>query len=144
LSGARLLAGRDLRSGPESLAEHTARLGGLPKHGRELIEILIASGLTGRGGAAFPVGLKWRSMAAHRLASPIIIANGAEGEPHSKKDRLVMSTRPHLVLDGALLAARALRSSEIVLYVGEHHQQARAALERLKKYLEGSQEKNEQ
>lgn len=128
MSELRLLAGRDLRSGPESLHEHAARLGPIPRHGSLLIETLIASGLTGRGGAAFPVGLKWRATANSRVA-PIILVNGAEGEPHSKKDRLIMSTRPHLVLDGAFIAARTLRARQVVLYIGEHHHAARAAME---------------
>ncbi|HYM97299.1 MAG TPA: NADH-ubiquinone oxidoreductase-F iron-sulfur binding region domain-containing protein, partial [Candidatus Sulfotelmatobacter sp.] len=54
----------------------------------------------------------------------VVIANGAEGEPHSKKDRLLMTTRPHLVLDGAFIAARAVRARQVVLYVGEEHQAA--------------------
>lgn len=124
-----LLDGRDLRAGPESLHEHVARLGPLPKRGRELVDMLVASGLTGRGGAAFPVGLKWRAQLNTR--GPLtIVANGAEGEPHSKKDRLLMATRPHLVLDGALLAASALHAREIVIYIGEHHHAARAAMQR--------------
>jgi len=125
----RLLAGRDLRSGAETYAEHVSRLGPLPRRGAVLIDLLTASGLTGRGGAAFPVGLKWRGT-ARAGGSPVIVANGAEGEPHSKKDRLLMSARPHLVLDGAFLAAHVLRSRQVVLYIGEHHQMARAAMER--------------
>lgn len=126
----RLLAGRDLRSGPESLAEHFARLGPLPRRGPDLIETLASSRLTGRGGAAFPVGLKWRAAASGPRGSAVVVANGAEGEPHSKKDRLLMTCRPHLVLDGAFLAARAIRAREVILYIGEHHQSSRVAMER--------------
>src|SRR5207237_2235785 len=57
-----------------------------------------------------------------------LLVNGAEGEPLSAKDRVLMSARPHLVLDGALLAARVVGASEVVLYVGERHGAARAAL----------------
>jgi NADH:ubiquinone oxidoreductase subunit F (NADH-binding) len=124
----RLLAGRALSAGPEGFAEHVARLGPLPHAGPELTELVVRSGLTGRGGAGFPAGLKWRAAAARH--PQVIVVNGAEGEPHSKKDRLLMSTRPHLVLDGALLAARAVRAKEIVLYIGEHHTVARASMER--------------
>lgn len=128
MSGMRLLAGRTLSAGPEGFAEHVARLGPLPHAGRDLTEVVVRSGLTGRGGAGFPAGLKWRAAAARH--PQVLVANGAEGEPHSKKDRLLMSTRPHLVLDGALLAARAVRAKEIVLYIGEHHTVARASMER--------------
>jgi NADH:ubiquinone oxidoreductase subunit F (NADH-binding) len=130
MSELRVLAGRDLMSGPESLAEHTRRLGPLPPARHELIDILDWSGLTGRGGASFPLGTKWRSVAAKSRGSAVVIVNGAEGEPQSRKDRLLMTARPHLVLDGAFLAARTLRAKQIVVYVGEKHEAARAAMAR--------------
>jgi NADH:ubiquinone oxidoreductase subunit F (NADH-binding) len=120
----RLLAGPDLSSGPERFRQHVNRLGPLPKAGHGLIELLVHTGLTGRGGAAFPVGLKWRAVAAASHGSAVVIANGAEGEPHSRKDRLLMASRPHLILDGALLAASAVRAKHVVLYIGEEHHAA--------------------
>ena len=128
MSEARLLAGRDLASGPEGFAEHARRLGPLPEVGPSLIEHLVRSGLTGRGGAAFPVGLKWRSVAAHSSGTAVIVVNGAEGEPRSKKDRLLMTARPHLILDGAFLAARAVRARQVVLYIGEEHHASRESM----------------
>jgi NADH:ubiquinone oxidoreductase subunit F (NADH-binding) len=120
----RLLAGPDLSTGSERLAEHVRRLGPLPKGGSSLIELLVRTGLTGRGGAAFPVGMKWRTVAAGSNGSAVVIVNGAEGEPHSKKDRLLMTTRPHLIIDGALLAAASVRAKQVVLYIGEEHHAA--------------------
>src|ERR1700694_3236849 len=119
MSSPRLLDGRDLTLGAEGLGEHARRLGPLPATGRALIDLLVGSGLTGRGGAGFPVGLKWRSVAAASHGSAVIVVNGAEGEPRSKKDRLLMTSRPHLILDGAFLAARAVQAKSIVLYIGE-------------------------
>ncbi|MGH7764748.1 MAG: NADH-ubiquinone oxidoreductase-F iron-sulfur binding region domain-containing protein [Candidatus Dormibacteraceae bacterium] len=124
----RLLDGRALNAGPESLAEQSTRIGLLPQPGRDLIQPVERSGLIGRGGAGFPTGAKLRAAAARH--PELLVVNGAEGEPHSKKDRLLMSTRPHLVLDGALLTARAVRARVIVLYIGEHHTAARAAMDR--------------
>jgi len=124
VSGLQLLAGPDLSIGAERFASHAGRLGPLPKAGHSLIELLVRVSLTGRGGAGFPVGLKWRAVAAASRGSAVVLVNGAEGEPHSKKDRLLMSTRPHLVIDGALLAAASVRAKEIVLYIGEQHQAA--------------------
>lgn len=84
------------------------------------------AGLRGRGGAWFPVGHKW----AAALAEPgprVVIANGAEDEPGSLKDRHLLAARPHLVLDGALLTAAAVGAETVYLYVNEHAPAALAA-----------------
>jgi len=128
MSRLRLLAGPDLLSGAEDLVQHTRRLGPLPAAGPALIESLIRSGVTGRGGASFPVGMKWRSVASHSRGGAVVVVNGAEGEPHSRKDRVLMTTRPHLILDGAFLAARSVRAKQVVLYIGEEHEAARNAM----------------
>lgn len=125
-----LLAGRDLALGAERLAEHVQRLGPLPVVGPPLIEALVRSSLTGRGGAAYPAGLKWRSVAAQSSGTAVVIVNGAEGEPRSLKDRLLMTSRPHLILDGAFLAAKAVRAKQVVLYIGEDHRSAQVSMAR--------------
>jgi len=130
MTESRLLAGRDLALGAEGLAEHERRLGPLPAAGASVIELLIRSGLTGRGGAAYPAGLKWRSVAAQSDGTAVVIVNGAEGEPRSLKDRLLMTTRPHLILDGAFLAARAVRARQVVLYIGEEHRSSQDSMAR--------------
>ena len=68
-----------------------------------------ASGLLGRGGAGFPVGRKWRAVAEHSAGDAVVVVNGAEGEPRSAKDRVLMERRPHLVLDGATRGRRGGR-----------------------------------
>ena len=73
-----------------------------------MIPVLEASGLLGRGGAGFPVGRKWRTVAERSAGGTAVLVNGAEGEPLSAKDRALMTLRPHLVLDGAQLAADAV------------------------------------
>jgi NADH:ubiquinone oxidoreductase subunit F (NADH-binding) len=131
VSGLRLLAGPDLGSGAETFADHTRRLGAPTLGGRPLIETLVRSGVGGRGGASFPVGMKWRAVAAaSKGRRAVVIVNGAEGEPQSHKDRLLMATRPHLILDGAFLAARTLRAAQVVIYVGEQHKTAWAVMAR--------------
>jgi NADH:ubiquinone oxidoreductase subunit F (NADH-binding) len=126
----RLLAGPAANAGPESFANHAARLGQRPDGAaaREAISALEASGLLGRGGAGFPVGRKWRSVAGQAGGPPAILVNGAEGEPLSSKDRTLLRVRPHLVLDGALIAADAIGADRIALYIGEAHREARLAL----------------
>ena len=129
---ARLLSGPSTAAGAESLAGHRARLGDLP--GRtdraHLIGMIDAAGLLGRGGAGFPVGRKWASVAGRAKGDAVVLANGAEGEPLAHKDRVLMASRPHLVLDGLELAAEAVGARRTVLYVGSEHVDARIALER--------------
>lgn len=119
----RLLAGPALDGRPEPLDAHHRRLGPLPDVPVEaMVAALEATGLHGRGGAGFPVGRKWRAILERRPgARPVIVANGAEGEPESAKDRTLLAHRPHLVIDGALLAARTLGADRVELYLGREH-----------------------
>jgi NADH:ubiquinone oxidoreductase subunit F (NADH-binding) len=124
----RLLAGPDPRLGAEPYQAHLRRVGPLPPP-VGLIETLERSGLGGRGGAGFPVGTKWRSIAARPDGAPaVILANGCEGEPLSRKDRFLMTARPHLVLDGAFLAQRALGAERVLLLVAGDLGEAHAAM----------------
>jgi NADH:ubiquinone oxidoreductase subunit F (NADH-binding) len=115
---------------PENFAEHTTRLGPLPPVRSDFIGVLERSGLRGRGGAAFPVGTKWRTVASRQRRGPVVLVNGAEGEPLSRKDRRLMETRPHLIIDGAAIAARTVGAAKIVYYVGAEHRSALAAIKR--------------
>ena len=99
-----------------------------------LIDVVEASGLTGRGGAGFPAGRKMRSVAAGP-GSKVVVANGAEGEPASLKDRLLLSRLPHLVLDGIALAAEAVGASEAYLCV---HGREEGLLDRLELAVPGA------
>jgi NADH:ubiquinone oxidoreductase subunit F (NADH-binding) len=125
-----LLSGRSLAAGPETHDEHVARYGPLPGGGgpNDVIERLEASGLLGRGGAGFPVGRKWRTIAQRPSGGAVVLINGAEGEPWSAKDRAVMSVRPHALIDGLIVAAEAVGADEAVLYVGSGHRTARKVM----------------
>ena len=112
----RLLVGAEHGSAVE-LAEHLLRWGGLPVlSGEALIDLADDSGLLGRGGAGFPLGRKLRSVAA-RGRGAVVVVNGAESEPASVKDKVLMSVTPHLVLDGIQLAARAVGADQAYLVV---------------------------
>jgi NADH:ubiquinone oxidoreductase subunit F (NADH-binding) len=113
-----------------SLLEDLDRMSPRPPGGAGLIEAIQRSGLRGRGGASFPVGAKWAAVAARATGDAVVLANGAEGEPLSQKDRALMAARPHLVLDGALLAAESVGAREVVLYIGRDHTAAAAGMER--------------
>ena len=99
-----------------SLADHEALHGRLPRRGSELVDAVHRSGLRGRGGAAFSTAIKMQSVAGGRR-TPVVVANGAEGEPESAKDRLLLSELPHIVLDGAVLAAEAVGADEVIVCV---------------------------
>jgi NADH:ubiquinone oxidoreductase subunit F (NADH-binding) len=121
----RLLAG--LADSQPGLLQHELRYGPLPLPGQHggpgrLIDTLERSGLTGRGGAGFPTARKMRSVAAARRAA-VVVANGAEGEPASRKDKLLLCRAPHLVMDGITLAAQCVGAREAYLCV--HQQQGR-------------------
>ena len=129
---------------PARLAEHLARHGPLPSgagHARsrqELIREVERSGLRGRGGAGFPTAVKLRALAA-AARSPLVIANGTEGEPASAKDKVLLACAPHLVLDGAVYAAGLIGARQVVVVV--HHAVrdivARAADERRRSRYDG-------
>ncbi len=86
-----------------------------------LLEQVDLSGLLGRGGAAFPLGTKLRTVrdAGRRGSSTVVVANGEEGEPASVKDRWLLRNRPHLVLDGLRLAARVVGADRAYVYVSD-------------------------
>lgn len=103
--------------GTPALSAHTRQWGPLPTCAAgELIDEVELAGLLGRGGAAFPTARKLRAVRA--VAGPrVVVANGAEGEPASAKDRLLLHRAPHLVLDGVQLAARAAGATSAHLVV---------------------------
>ena len=115
----RLLAGLEPSGRPMTLAEHSRVHGDLPHRAPDqLIGAIERSGLRGRGGADFPTATKLRAVAGRRRVSAVVV-NGSETEPASAKDRLLISRMPHLVLDGAMLAAAAVGAPEVIVKVGE-------------------------
>jgi NADH:ubiquinone oxidoreductase subunit F (NADH-binding) len=126
-----------------ALAEHLAAHGPPPllrgggrRRDRDeparLIDEIERAGLLGRGGAGFPTATKMRAVAGAR-GRAIVVANGAEGEPASRKDRTLMSRLPHLVLDGAILAAEAVGANEVILCACES---SRGSLEGMRAAIE--------
>lgn len=106
---------RLLAAAAPSHGQHRRLLGPVPDlTGQQIRELARDAGLTGRGGAGFPTVRKLAAVAAGGRA--VVIANGAEGEPASSKDRLLLSRAPHLVLDGVALAARATGATRAYLY----------------------------
>ncbi len=116
----RLLAGIPPADRPVTLEEHLARYGSVRDGGksRDLIDLVEASGLQGRGGAAFPTATKLRAVASRR-GRAVVVVNGTEGEPASGKDKVLLRYLPHLVLDGAVAAAEAVGAREAFVAVAD-------------------------
>ena len=95
----------------------------------EVLDRLAASGLRGRGGGWYPTARKWRAVRAEGGA-PVVIANGAEGEPGSMKDRHVMTSRPRDVLQGMAAAAAAIGAREGIVFLKASFDAPAAALAR--------------
>lgn len=115
---------RLLHDGPEGHAGYLAEGGYLDLDDADaLLEAVDLSGLLGRGGAAFPLAVKLRTVRdnGRRAGGAVVIANGEEGEPASVKDRWLLRNRPHLVLDGLRLAARIVGAGHAYVYVSDPH-----------------------
>jgi NADH:ubiquinone oxidoreductase subunit F (NADH-binding)/NADH:ubiquinone oxidoreductase subunit E len=115
----------------ETLADYERRGGlralrNLPSK-EKTIEELKASSLTGCGGAGFPTGLKWEAV-AKEPAPRYVVVNADEGEPGTIKDRYVMELRPHLMLEGTLIAMDFADATEGFIYLREEYATARARL----------------
>jgi NADH:ubiquinone oxidoreductase subunit F (NADH-binding)/ferredoxin len=105
-----------------------------PLDSQQLIELAERIALHGRGGAGFPFATKVRAVVATALRRDVpttIVVNATEGEPGSWKDKLLLTRVPHLVLDGAALAAWALGAQGIVVGVADDGIGARSILDAL-------------
>ncbi|HRT29348.1 MAG TPA: NADH-quinone oxidoreductase subunit NuoE [Kiritimatiellia bacterium] len=105
----------------------------------EVIDMIEAAGLRGRGGGGFPTGRKWRAVAQARAASgtqtAYVVCNGDEGDPGAFMDRMLLESYPFRVLEGMLIALHAVGACEGILYIRHEYPLAvnriRAAIEEL-------------
>ncbi len=131
----RLLAGVAGNAPTPDLPSHLAVHGplALPERGdprwrSAMWRAINESGLRGRGGAGFPSGAKWDGV-RHSARRPLLVVNAMEGEPASAKDRVLLTHSPHLVLDGADVAATVVGAVEVVVCVADDSGPAAAAVE---------------
>lgn len=98
--------GKALQSGPE-----------------RVVEEVLTSGLRGRGGAGFPTGVKKQTASGrHAGITHYVVCNADEGEPGTFKDRIIMETNPHLLIEGIAIAAYSISSGKGYIYIrGEYH-----------------------
>jgi NADH-quinone oxidoreductase subunit F len=112
------------RIDPENLAEYVAE-GGYSAARRAFLEMtpedvcrtVLASGLRGRGGGGFSTGRKWDLTRVQKSETKYVICNGDEGDPGAFMDRSLMEGNPHRVLEGMLIAARAVEANRMFVYV---------------------------
>jgi len=83
----------------------------------EVCKKIAESGLRGRGGGGFPTGRKWEAARVQNSAKKYVICNGDEGDPGAFMNRSVMEGNPHSVIEGIMIAARAIGANEGLVYV---------------------------
>lgn len=109
---------------PSYLGLHLA----LQSSPQQIIETITASGLRGRGGAAFPTGKKWQACAGTTSDQRYIIANGNEGDAGSYIDRVLLERDPHSVIEGMLIGAYAIGASKGVIYIRSEYPTATSVM----------------
>lgn len=125
---------------PESIEDYIAR-GGYQAWVKaifdmtpeQVVEEVKISNVRGRGGAGFPAGIKWESGRRTRAWPKYVVANSHEGEPNVFKDRRLIESNPHLVLEGIMLGCFALETPYGYNYVGGEH---KLAIERFRKAVD--------
>jgi NADH-quinone oxidoreductase subunit F len=93
----------------------------------QIVDEVKKSSLRGRGGAGFPTGMKWSFVDRKSPKPKYIVVNADEGEPGTCKDRIIMEHEPHRLIEGCLIAARAIGSNRGWIYIrGEYRQHIEA------------------
>ncbi len=101
----------------------------------DILSVMEQSGERGRGGAAFPTGMKWRRCAEVVSDSKYVIANGDEGDPGSFIDRVLMEDDPHSILEGMAICGHAVGAQEGIVYIRSEYPKA---MERMKVAIEAA------
>ena len=104
----------------------------------QVVQELKTSGLRGRGGAGFPTGVKWDKVLNHRVKERYFVCNAGEHEPGTFKDRHLLKTIPHQLIEGCLIASRTAQAKASFIYVNHEYEEER---ENLKKALAQAKER---
>jgi formate dehydrogenase iron-sulfur subunit len=120
---------------PNSLADYRAHQGyrglerALTLGPRTVLEEVVQSGLRGRGGAGFPTGIKWRTVAETEAARKYIVCNADEGDSGTFADRMIMEGDPFVLIEGMTIAAIAVGATKGFIYIRSEYPHAVAAME---------------
>jgi NADH:ubiquinone oxidoreductase subunit F (NADH-binding)/(2Fe-2S) ferredoxin len=134
----RVVLGNNGHADPEKLDEYLVHGGyqglrrALSMTSEEICREVLASGLRGRGGAGFPTGMKWDFARKVKADTKYVICNGDEGDPGAFMDRSVLEGDPHAVLEGMMIAARAMEATNGVFYIRAEYP---LAVERIEKAI---------
>jgi formate dehydrogenase iron-sulfur subunit len=119
---------------PLSLADYAALGGwaGLQAAARlapaAVVEAVLQSGLRGRGGAAFPAGIKWKTVAAAQAPQKFIVCNADEGDSGTFADRMVMEGDPYMLIEGMAIAGLAVGATMGYVYIRSEYPDAVAVM----------------
>jgi len=97
---------------------------------KEVIGEIKNSALLGRGGAAFPTGIKWESVYQEKNYPKYVIANAEEGEPGTFKDKVLLEKDPHSIIEGLIIAGFAINAEQGFLYLKEEYHSAYKILQK--------------
>jgi formate dehydrogenase iron-sulfur subunit len=115
---------------PLSLSDYEAHGGwkglrnALGMQGADVVEALIQSGLRGRGGAAFPAGIKWRTVLGAKAEQKYVVCNADEGDSGTFSDRMIMEGDPFVLIEGMTIAALAVGANRGYVYVRSEYPDA--------------------
>jgi len=121
---------------PATLAAYTAQRGyeafeqAIAMDPVRIVTEIERSGLRGRGGAGFPTGRKWRTVHSQPGASKYVVCNADEGDPGAYIDRIILERDPHCVLEGMMIAARAVGATHGYVYVRKEYPDAATSIRR--------------
>ncbi|HJT19505.1 MAG TPA: NADH-quinone oxidoreductase subunit NuoF [Nitrospira sp.] len=96
----------------------------------QVVQELKASGLRGRGGAGFPTGVKWDKVLNHRVKERYFVCNAGEHEPGTFKDRHLLKSIPHQLIEGCLIASRTAQAKASFIYVNHEYHEERDNLKK--------------
>lgn len=119
---------------PLSLADYEAHDGwaGLRKalalQGAAIVGEVTHSGLRGRGGAAFPAGIKWKTVAAAQAAQKYVVCNADEGDSGTYSDRMTMEGDPYMLIEGMVISALAVGATQGYIYIRSEYPHAVATM----------------
>ncbi|WP_374410399.1 formate dehydrogenase beta subunit [Hydrogenophaga sp.] len=119
---------------PLSLADYEAHEGwaglrrALAMDGPAIVQTVLDSGLRGRGGAAFPAGIKWKTVAGTRAAQKYVVCNADEGDSGTFSDRMTMEGDPYMLIEGMVIAGLAVGATMGYVYIRSEYPHAVATM----------------